>query len=143
MSLRLRLTLLVMVVTTAGFLGSGILLRWGLEASLLHRLDSQLGRATEIALTLLGPDPEDGSSRFVPERGLPVLPQLLPGLVLLLVNEDGALLDAFGRPPNPSLLQELAQGKSSIYRIHTRPLADGLLLRAALPSSPFRKAYGF
>ncbi|KIQ54349.1 sensor histidine kinase [Meiothermus taiwanensis] len=143
MSLRLRLTLLVMVVTTAGFLGSGILLRWGLEASLLHRLDSQLGRATEIALTLLGPDPEDGSSRFVPERGLPVLPQLLPGLVLLLVNEDGALLDAFGRPPNPSLLQELAQGKSSIYRIHTRPLADGLLLRAALPLEPVQESLRF
>jgi signal transduction histidine kinase len=138
MSLRLRLSLLVALGVALGFLLVGALLRVGLEASLLREVDRQLERTLDLADRLLAPDPEEGSLRFSPERGLEVLPQLLPELILLLVAE-GEFLDSFGRPPRPELLQALARGEASGYRVRERVLPEGLVLRAALPLEPVRR----
>lgn len=138
MSLRLRLSLLVALGVALGFLLVGALLRVGLEASLLREVDRQLERTLDLADRLLAPDPEEGSLRFSPERGLEVLPQLLPELILLLVAE-GELLDSFGRPPRPELLQALARGEASGYRVRERVLPEGFVLRAALPLEPVRR----
>lgn len=140
MSLRLRLSLLVALLTAGVLLAFGLLVRLGLEASLLRRLDAQLERTLSLAPGLVGPDPEDQTPRFLPERSLEALPRLLPELALVLVGAEGQFLDAFGRLPPPKALEGLAQGRLPGYRRAEKPLGEGLHLVAVLPLAPVEES---
>ena len=140
MNLRLRLSLLVALLTAGVLLAFGLLVRLGLEANLLRRLDAQLEHTLSLVQGLVGPDPEDQIPRFLPERSLEALPRLLPELVLVLAGPKGELLDAFGRLPQPKRLEGLAQGSLPGYRRAERPLGEGLRLVAALPLAPVEES---
>lgn len=139
MSLRLRLTLLAAFSAGTVVLLLAGLLRLGLERQLLAQLDRHLQGTLEVAHPLVGPDPEDGAPRLLPDRALEALPRLLPDLVLVLAGPDG-VQDALGRLPPPGVLQALAEaGEDSLpegYRVRTLPLSPSLRLVAALPLEP-------
>jgi two-component system, OmpR family, sensor kinase len=137
LTLRLRLSMLAVVLVAAGLLAAGIATRYELRGFLIDRVDSQLQSATTpVSLYFARGDIDNGAQQ-------PVLGVLPPGSYAAVITGSShvAASQYFGRGAAPEELQEAitgapdgtsTQGDYRVYVTHGQPDAASTPVRLVI-----------